>query len=164
MLVNTTSRFLGIDPGLTCTGWAIIDLINNGKFQYIDSGVIKTSVNTNNHARLNFIFQECCKVLTSYRPNYAAIEETYVNNNGKSSIVLAQAKAASIIAITQNSIPIGEYPAKRIKKTISGSGNADKEQVLKMIGYWLENISISLFDESDAIAIALCHASHFKEI
>ena len=109
-----------------------------------------------------FIFNQVLQVIESYNPEYAAIEDTYVNVNNKSSIMLAQAKAASMIAISQNDIPLVEYAAKKVKKTISGTGNADKSQIIKMIGYWLPNIVVKFSDEADALAIALCHASHYK--
>ena len=159
---NIIGRFLGIDPGLNFTGWGVIDYISNDKFNYIASGVIKTSTKMDYHLRLNHIFTEALKIITLHSPIYAAIEDTYVNVNNKSSIMLAQAKAASIIAITQNNLPITEYAAKKIKKTISGSGNADKSQIIKMMSYWLPNITVKLPDEADALAIALCHASHYK--
>jgi crossover junction endodeoxyribonuclease RuvC len=159
---NIIGRFLGIDPGLNFTGWGVIDCINNDKFNYIASGIIKTSTKMDYHFRLNHIFTEALKIIEFNKPTYAAIEDTYVNANNKSSIMLAQAKAASIIATSQNNLPITEYAAKKIKKTISGSGNADKSQIIKMISYWLPNLKIKSYDEADALAIALCHANHYK--
>ena len=156
------NRFLGIDPGLNFTGWGLIDYINANKFTYIASGVIKTIPKMEYSQRLNHIFNQVLQVIESYNPEYAAIEDTYVNVNNKSSIMLAQAKAASMIAISQNDIPLVEYAAKKVKKTISGTGNADKSQIIKMTNYWLPNIAVKLSDEADALAIALCHASHYK--
>ena len=156
------NRFLGIDPGLNFTGWGLIDYINANKFTYIASGVIKTIPKMEYSQRLNHIFNQVLQVIESYNPEYAAIEDTYVNVNNKSSIMLAQAKAASMIAISQNDIPLVEYAAKKVKKTISGTGNADKSQIIKMISYWLPNVVVKLSDEADALAIALCHASHYK--
>ena len=162
MSQNIIGRFLGIDPGLNFTGWGVIDYISNDKFIYIASGIIKTSTKMNYHLRLNHIFTEFLKILELHNPNYVAIEDTYVNINNKSSIMLAQAKAASIIAVSQKDLPIVEYPAKTIKKTISGSGSADKSQIIKMISYWLPNTVIKFSDEADTLAIALCHANHYK--
>ena len=156
------NRFLGIDPGLNFTGWGLIDYINANKFTYIASGVIKTIPKMEYSQRLNHIFNQVLQVIESYNPEYAAIEDTYVNVNNKSSIMLAQAKAASMIAMSQNDISLVEYAAKKVKKTISGTGNADKSQIIKMINYWLPNIAVKLSDEADALAIALCHASHYK--
>jgi crossover junction endodeoxyribonuclease RuvC len=155
-------RFLGIDPGLNFTGWGIVDYISADKFTYIASGIIKTVPKMEYSQRLNHIFNQSLKIIENYSPKHAAIEDTYVNVNNKSSIMLAQAKAASIIAISQNNIPLVEYAAKKVKKTISGTGNADKSQIIKMISYWLPNISVKFSDEADALAIALCHASHYK--
>jgi crossover junction endodeoxyribonuclease RuvC len=155
-------RFLGIDPGLNFTGWGVIDYKSADRFVYVASGVIKTSTSTVYAKRLLQIFEKCLEIISIYNPEAAAIEDTYINVNNQSSIKLAQAKAAAIIAISQNEIPLVEYPAKKVKKTITGTGNADKSQVIKMIRYWLPDVTTEISDEADALAIALCYASHYK--
>ena len=77
------NRFLGIDPGLNFTGWGLIDYINANKFTYIASGVIKTIPKMEYSQRLNHIFNQVLQVIESYNPEYAAIEDTYVNVNKK---------------------------------------------------------------------------------
>ena len=155
-------RFLGIDPGLNFTGWGVVEYKSADSFSYVASGVIKTSTKTIHAERLNQIFLKSLEIIRRYTPEVVAIEDTYVNVNNQSSIKLAQAKAATIIATSQSKIPLVEYPAKKVKKTITGTGNADKSQMIKMIKYWLPNVSIKISDEADALAIALCYASHYK--
>jgi crossover junction endodeoxyribonuclease RuvC len=155
-------RFLGIDPGLSFTGWGVIDYKNMDKFVYVASGVIKTSTKTHYSERLGQIFSQVLEVIKIHTPEKAAIEETYINVNGQSSIKLAQAKAAAMIAMTESKLSIVEFPAKTVKKSITGSGNADKSQVMQMMKYWLQDVSLEVYDESDALAIALCYATHYK--
>ncbi len=155
-------RFLGIDPGLNFTGWGVIDYKSADKFLYVASGVIKASAKIPYAERLYHIFQKSLDIISIYNPEAAAIEDTYINVNNQSSIKLAQAKAAAMIAISQNKIPPVEYPAKKVKKTITGTGNADKTQMIKMIRYWLPDVTTEISDEADALAIALCYASHYK--
>ncbi len=159
---NIKGRFLGIDPGLNFTGWGVVEHKGTDSFSYIASGVIKTSVKTAYPERLNQIFSKSLEIIRIYNPEVVAIEDTYVNINNQSSIKLAQAKAATIIATSQSKTPLVEYPAKKVKKTITGTGNADKMQMIKMIKYWLPDVSTEISDEADALAIALCYTNHYK--
>ncbi|WP_323733152.1 crossover junction endodeoxyribonuclease RuvC [Candidatus Bandiella euplotis] len=154
---------MGIDPGLNFTGWGVIEHKGADKFVYIASGVIKTSLKTPYPERLHQLFSKIMDVVNIHTPDAAAIEDTYININNQSSIKLAQAKAAAIIAISHHKIPLVDYPAKKVKKTITGSGSADKTQVIKMIKYWLPEVTTEISDEADALAIALCYASHYKQ-
>ncbi|MFQ3307343.1 MAG: crossover junction endodeoxyribonuclease RuvC [Candidatus Midichloriaceae bacterium] len=153
-----SKRFIGVDPGLNFTGWGILDQQGSDNFVYVASGVIKTSKKSNYPERLSEIFKSIHDIVLQYNPNFAAIEDTYVNVNNQSSIKLAQAKAASMIAISNNKIDLVEYPAKTIKKTVTGNGNADKRHIVKMLKLLIPGVDIELFDEADAVAIALCHA------
>ena len=93
-----------------------------------------------------------------YCPSHSAIENTYINNNPLSSIKLAQARAAAILACSNHNMIPREYQASTIKKIVSGKGNADKIEVNKMITLQLGNIQTETSDESDAIATAMCDA------
>lgn len=156
-------KFLGIDCGLRKTGWAIIQKVNS-KLIYIKSGIIRTKIQNENELiksdalALQTIYDSLIEIITLHQPNHASIENTYVNNNPLSSLKLAQARAAAIIACcTQKIIPY-EYQASTIKKVVTGKGNADKIQVNKMICLQLGKINTESNDESDAIAIAMCDA------
>jgi crossover junction endodeoxyribonuclease RuvC len=141
-------RIIGIDPGLNKTGWAVVDKIGYDPI-YVGSGIIKTSTN------LNVVIEE-------FKPNFGAIENTYINKNFGSSLDLSHARAALILALAANNLDISEYQAKTIKKTITGSGAADKDQVCHMLKMMYGNISFNSSDESDALAIAVTHCFHLK--
>ena len=166
---NEKKIILGIDPGLLHTGWAVICKKNNKDLSYIDSGVIHSIPKIGNGQKksqyfaikLGLIFAELEKIINRHKPNTTAIENTYVNTNFNSSLKLSQARAAAILACTVNDLQITEYQAKTVKKTLTGSGIADKTQMTKMINLYLRDvIMIRSYDEADAIAIAICHAQH----
>ena len=154
--------FLGVDPGLNSTGWGIIKK-NGSRLEYIISGVIKTNCSKTSIAyQLLEIFNDISRVISQYNPSHVAIENTYVNENPSSSLKLAQARAAAIIASAQSGLIPTEYQASTIKKVVTGKGNADKAQVDKMITLQLGSIIYKTHDESDAIAIAMCDALFHK--
>jgi crossover junction endodeoxyribonuclease RuvC len=154
--------FLGIDPGLIKTGWAIVKR-NGSQLQYIASGIIKTKSNKQSIAyQLIDIFNGISQIISLHEPSYVAIENTYVNENPSSSLKLTQARAAAIIASANSGLIPSEYQASTIKKIVSGKGNADKQEVYKMITLQLGSIICKTHDESDAIAIAMCDALFHK--
>ncbi len=155
--------FLGIDSGLRKTGWGIVRKDNKG-IKYIASGVLKTKItdkgpeHKSDALALKEIFEYIIDIINQYKPDRCSIENTYVNNNPISSLKLAQARAAAIVACSVSGLIPSEYQASTIKKVVSGKGNADKTQVNKMISLQLGNIKTETSDESDAIAIAMCDA------
>jgi len=158
MQLTESKKYFGIDPGLNNTGWGIVLYHGKNSFEYVDSGIIKTKNKLFQAERLKIIFDSILDKIELHKPNYAAIENTYVNVNNASSLKLAQAKAAALIALAKGGININEYPAKTIKKVITGSGNADKKQIKKMMLIWLPNKYIDSADEVDAVATAICDA------
>lgn len=166
---------LGIDPGLQKLGWGIISnnptkmqsysLSNStAQFYYIASGLIKTKNKDHLNQRIWFIFQQLQELFKKYKIDTVAIENTYVNENYQSSLYLSHARAAAIIACMDNSIHPIEYQAKTIKKTITGSGNASKEQVTYMLSHCLDAMPqvFESSDVTDALAIAICHGFYYK--
>ncbi|MFI4984078.1 MAG: crossover junction endodeoxyribonuclease RuvC [Rickettsiales bacterium] len=147
---------LGIDPGLMHTGWAVVDSANNS-FKFIAAGVIKTAASDQSSYRLLKISQELEVIIQAYFPIAAAIEETYVNKNYGSSLKLAHARSAAILTLAQNGLHPAEYPAKTIKKTIVGTGRAEKDQVAKILHMIISGVPQLTNDASDALAIAVCH-------
>tara|TARA_B110000503_G_C6787967_1_gene266040 strand:- start:31 stop:528 length:498 start_codon:yes stop_codon:yes gene_type:complete len=148
--------FLGIDPGLNKTGWGFISCINVNSFQYIASGIIKTNKTLKQAERLLHIYNGVTEIVETFKPNFSAIENTYVNANYESSLKLAQGKGSSLIALAQKGLCINEYPAKTIKKVVTGLGNASKDQVKKMVEVLLPSKHTTSHDENDALAIAIC--------
>lgn len=149
-------RIIGVDPGLNTTGWAVIE--KGDPSVYIASGVIRTHANDDLPKRLLAIHNGLKEVVDQFKPEFGAIENTYINKNFASSLLLSHARAALILTMAMHEIEVGEYQAKTIKKTITGSGSADKEQVAHMLKLFCGAIDFKTQDESDALAIAFTHS------
>jgi crossover junction endodeoxyribonuclease RuvC len=152
-------RIIGVDPGLNKTGWAVIEKSSDNKVILLEHGVIKPSAKQATAARLGIIFKELSYILERYKPNIGAVEEIYVNKNFASSLSLAEARAASMIALDVAGVEVYSFPSRQVKKVVTGYGAADKDQVkhmLKMIFPAFREDALS--DESDAAAVALCLA------
>jgi len=102
------------------------------------------------------------KVIVQYQPDTAAIEETFVNKSGQSTLKLGQARGALILTVAQNEIPLAEYAANLVKKTVTGTGHAQKGQIGAMIKYLLPTATPKTEDEADALAVAVTHALHSR--
>ncbi len=151
-------RILGIDPGLLHTGWSIIDVVGSSR-KYVASGVILPPTKIDLSERLSFIFNNVSKLCDDFQPNECGIEVIFVNKNGKTTLLLAQARAAAIVAVANKNIPVFEYEPNKVKKALACTGHADKEQIYKMLSMLLPMAKPKTSDESDAIAIALTHAN-----
>ena len=151
-------RILGIDPGLLHTGWAIIDVAGASR-KYIASGVILPPTKMSLSERLLFIFNGVAEICEAFKPNECGIEVIFVNKNGKTTLLLAQARSAAIVAVANKNIPVFEYEPNKVKKALACAGHADKEQIYKMLAMLLPMAKPKSSDESDAIAIALTHAN-----
>ena len=152
---------LGIDPALTKTGWGVIDYAK-GALKFIACGQIKTNDKQDLATRLSALADGLNKVIAQYKPEMAAIEETFINKGIQSALKLGQARGALILAVAQAKIPVTEYAANLVKKTVSGSGHAQKQQIGGMIKYLLPSATPQTEDEADALAVAITHALHSK--
>lgn len=157
----TSSRIIGIDPGSVVTGFGVID-VNGSKSTWVASGCIRLG-NGEISVRLAKLFQELKFIAEKYQPQEAAIEKVFVAKNAASALKLGQARGAAICALAhyQNGddpLPIDEYSPTEIKKSIAGGGRADKDQVRHMVRALLGINRDMSADESDALAVALCHA------
>ncbi len=153
-------RVLGIDPGSRITGFGVIE-INNGKLQYVSSGCIKMK-EQDLPARLKTIFDGISEVIDSASAEFLAIEDVFVSRNARSAIVLGQARGAAISAGVNKGLPVAEYTALQIKKSVVGYGQADKTQVQHMVRSILALDGAPQQDAADALACAICH-SHTLE-
>ena len=151
-------RILGIDPGLLHTGWAIIDFAGSTR-KYVASGVILPPTKLSLAERLAFIFNNVSQICDEFNPDECSIEVIFVNKNGKTTLLLAQARSAAITAVAVRNIDVFEYEANKVKKALTSSGHADKEQIYRMLSVLLPTAHPKSPDESDAIAIALTHAN-----
>ena len=153
-----TKRVLGIDPGLLHTGWAVVDTAGQTR-RYVASGVILPKPKQEMSERLLNIFQELNKICETFEPDECSIEIIFVNQNPKTTLLLGQARAAAIVSVANNNIPIFEYEPNKIKKALTGAGHADKSAMDKMVKILLPTAHPKTPDEADAIAIALAHTN-----
>lgn len=153
-------KILGIDPGLQKTGWGIIEADGNA-LHYIACGLIKTDSDLSLAERLCQIDEGMQAVLNLYKPDEAAIEETFMNNNAASAIKLGAARGVAMVVPARAGIMVHEYAANLIKKSVVGNGHATKDQMEMMVRTLIPAVGRGLgADEADAIAIAICHAHH----
>ncbi len=146
-------RIIGIDPGLTNTGWAIVEQYGNNAVQYINSGTIKSKAGPHISSRLYNIFTELDNIMTIYQPHAASIEEVFVNVNSKTSLMLGFARGSILACLGKHNTEVAEFAPNKVKKTIVGHGKAHKEQLQKMLQFVIPNAKFNSADEADAIAI-----------
>lgn len=158
--MKNKTRIIGIDPGLRITGWGVIEIQNN-KIGFVSAGNIKTNTDDNLAIRLNQIFAELTQVIKKTKPHEAAVEETFVNKNAKSTLKLGHARAIALLVPAIAGINVAEYAPAKIKKTVTGGGRAQKGQVAHMVKMIIPKAKTKTEDEDDAIAIAICHA-HYR--
>ena len=154
-------KIFGIDPGSRITGYGVIESKGN-KSSYIGSGAIQTK-EKDFQKRLKVIFTEIEKLIDEYQPDVVAIENVFMHRNPDSALKLGQAKAAAICGTFKQGLTVFEYAAREVKQAVVGSGAAEKEQVQYMVKIILgiKNKELKL-DESDALAIAICHAHSYS--
>ena len=150
-------NILGIDPGLGTTGYGIISNLNNN-LNVVDFGIIKTSTKDTLSMRLKIIFDHISKLIATHKPTIFSIEEIFYSNNVKSSLLLGHARGVAIVAATLQDLIIYEYSAKKVKQSLTGNGNAHKDQVKFMVTNLLKlKEPPKSLDASDALAIAICY-------
>ena len=151
---------LGIDPGLQRTGWGVIQY-NGNALSLIGCGTVTTdSAEKSIAPRVLHLSNELQKIITKYQPNEAAVEETFVNVNGQSTLKLGQARGAILLTLVQSGVAVSEYAATLVKKSIVGAGRAEKNQVSLMVQVLLPGCAKHGADAMDALAVAICHAHH----
>lgn len=144
---------IGIDPGSRRTGYGIIRLEGN-RHIYLTSGHLDvTSYPTSE--RLRHIFLGLQEIIQSFKPQEAAIEQIFMHENPGSALKLGQARGAAIVALD---MPVSEYSARQVKKSVVGNGAAKKDQVQFMVQRLLNLTGKLQADAADALAVALCHA------
>jgi crossover junction endodeoxyribonuclease RuvC len=152
-------RVLGLDPGLRHTGWGVIDVAGN-RLSYVADGVAHAPTDLPLAERLVALFRQVIDVLERFRPDEAAVEETFVNNNAASTRKLGVARGVVLLAPAERGLPVAEYSANLVKKSVVGAGHADKAQVQMMVRRLLPGCAIATPDAADALAVAICHAHH----
>ena len=152
-------RILGLDPGLGTTGWGLIEAQGN-RLAHIANGQIKTDSAAPLPRRLSTLADRLEALFADYRPEAAAVEEVFVNQNPQSTLKLGQARGVVIMTAARAGIDVGEYAARLVKKAVVGVGNAEKAQVHAMVSRLLPGVKIAGPDAADALAVAITHAHY----
>jgi crossover junction endodeoxyribonuclease RuvC len=152
-------RLLGLDPGLQRTGWGVIEVLGN-HLRYCASGVVISASADPLAVRLDAIYRGLQEIVGLHGPDAAAIEETVVNVNAGSSLKLGQARGVAMLAAAHAGLPVTEYASKTVKRSVVGTGAAQKEQVAMMVRILLPGSGEVSSDAADALAVAVCHAHH----
>ena len=161
--VATAYCILGVDPGSNVTGFGLVRGTGDD-VQYVFSGTIAAGRAASRHERLREIFIAIERVIREYQPTHFAIEDVFYSKNPRSALVLGEARGAAILAAAMAGLPVFEYSAREVKQSVTGNGAADKSQVSYMLGKMLGLAELpEKADESDAIAIAMCHAFKRRE-
>jgi crossover junction endodeoxyribonuclease RuvC len=152
-------RIIGIDPGLRRTGWGIVEA-DGPRLSYVACGLITSDSDEVLAYRLRELYQGLIDVLVRFSPHEAAVEETFVNKDARATLKLGQARGMALLAPAQKGLRVAEYAPNVVKKTVTGTGHGEKRQVAAMVGFLLPKARFESADEADALAIAICHASH----
>lgn len=148
---------MGIDPGTVVMGYALISITGNN-ISVITMDVLKLSTKKDSYQRLQMVHAKVCELITKHKPTTFAIEAPFFGKNVQSMLKLGRAQGVAIAAAMHYSVDVTEYSPKKVKQSITGNGNADKEQVWKMLQHILKlQEKPQYFDATDALAVALCH-------
>ncbi len=148
---------LGLDPGTNVMGYGLI-LINGSRMTVIQFGVINMGKYGDHALKLKKIFERVLALVDEYKPDEVALEAPFFGKNIQSMLKLGRAQGVAMSAALYREVPITEYAPKKVKQSVTGNGNASKEQVAKML---MQIFSIKelpkLLDSTDALAVAVCH-------
>ena len=155
-------RVLGVDPGLSITGFSIMDTKRN-QTHLSAYGTIKPKPKDSLPKRLNYLFEEMNKILDQFSPDVMAIEDAFYSKNVKSAMTLGQARGSLILAAAQADISVHEFAPRKVKMSVCGNGAASKEQVSYMVTQILKlKEPPKPLDVSDAMAVGLCYINQAK--
>jgi crossover junction endodeoxyribonuclease RuvC len=156
-------KIIGVDPGLVSTGWGVIEA-RGSALSFVACGTINPSPKLTLSERLLVLHRELSAVIAQHAPTHGALEETFVTANGQSTLKLGQARGALLVTLAAANLPVREFAARLVKKSIVGTGTADKHQMSQMVGVLLPTARAALaeskHDAADALALAICAANH----
>jgi crossover junction endodeoxyribonuclease RuvC len=159
-LQKSAKIILGIDPGTLLMGYGIIE-VNGNSVEMKMMQVLKLPAKKDNYQRLQLIHEKVAELIKKYKPHEFAIEAPFFGKNVQSMLKLGRAQGVAIAAAIHAGLPVTEYSPKKVKQSVTGNGNADKEQVWKMLRHLLSlKEEPHSFDATDALAVAVCH--HFQ--
>ncbi|GJD49284.1 Crossover junction endodeoxyribonuclease RuvC [Methylobacterium crusticola] len=152
-------RILGIDPGLRRTGWGLITLTGT-RLAYVACGTVTSDGDDDLALRLRALHDGLSRVVAGMQPDEVAVEETFVNKDAQATLKLGHARAVALLVPALANLPVAEYAANLVKKTVVGAGHAEKSQVGAMVRFLLPKAAPDTADAADALAIAITHANH----
>ena len=152
-------RLLGLDPGLRHTGWGVIETTGN-HLRHVAHGTVCSDRESPLAMRLLQLHDGLREVVDRYRPDTAAVEETFVNKNASSTLKLGQARGVVLLVPALAGVSVCEYATNLVKKSVVGTGHANKTQVSEMVRRLLPGVVPVGSDAADALAVAICHAHH----
>ena len=152
-------RILGIDPGLNTTGYGVIEL-SGRQARLVEAGVVRSKKRSSLSQRVQEIYDGVADVIRSLRPESVALEKLYSHyDRPTTAILMGHARGAILLAASQAGIPVDDFAATQVKKTLTGNGRAPKRQMQQAIQRELSLDELpEPADVADALAIALCHA------
>jgi crossover junction endodeoxyribonuclease RuvC len=156
-LKRKSKIILGIDPGTVIMGFSIIET-NGSKIDMLEMDVVKLNGKKDMFVRLGIINETIQSLIDKYQPDAMAIEAPFFGKNVQSMLKLGRAQGVAIAVAMSNKVAVAEYSPKKVKQSITGNGNATKEQIWKMLNNIMHiKNTIKYFDASDALAVAVCH-------
>jgi crossover junction endodeoxyribonuclease RuvC len=151
---------LGIDPGTVIMGYGLVQCVGN-RLSLVEMGILRLPTRKDSYERLKLIHQKVHELIGRFAPQDFAIEAPFFGKNVQSMLKLGRAQGVAIAVAMHAGIPVTEYSPKKVKQSITGNGNSEKEQVWKMLQHILElEGDMTAYDASDALAVAVCH--HFQ--
>ena len=162
MNIQAAIRIIGIDPGLRRTGWGIVEAIGN-RLLFIEAGTIATDPAFDLASRLVQIHAGLEAVIGDHRPDEAAVENTFVNRDATATLKLGQARGVAMLVPALRGLAVAEYAPNLVKKTVTGVGHGEKQQVQMMVRTLLPKARFDTEHAADALAVAICH-SHMRHV
>jgi crossover junction endodeoxyribonuclease RuvC len=158
--MTETVRLLGLDPGLRAMGWGVIDVTGN-RLAHVANGTITSDSKLSLAERLVQLEGGLVSVMMDHEPASAAVETAFVSKDAAAALKLGQARAISLLVPARAGLDVAEYAPNKIKKTVTGSGHADKQQIKMMVETLLARCKTTSEHAADALAVAICHA-HYR--
>ena len=155
--MHQSIRILGIDPGLQRMGWGVVESAGSS-LSFVAAGTVRTNPKDVLSQRLCVLHNGLSEVVREFMPEEAAVEQTFVNKDGKATLKLGQARGIAMLVPAQAGLEVAEYAPNQVKKTVIGVGHGDKSQIQLMVGMLLPKAVFDSDDAADALAIAICHA------
>ena len=150
-------RILGIDPGTNILGYAVIEIVNK-EIRILGIDVLKMDKADDHPAKLKEIFENIQKIITHFKPAEMALEAPFFGKNVQAMLKLGRAQGVAMAAGLVAGLSINEYAPKKVKQSVTGNGNATKEQVAAMLALtFKKDIQTEYMDATDALGVAMCH-------